>query len=212
MKRILTLATFSAVLVALLAGCASSPETQVEGVSSTMEQVDGDLREAVMQVDAVETSIDGLIQPENGELAEAFEQYSDQVAEMERVGEQLGEHADAMRERGLEYFDEWRTEGETVANPQVREISAQRHAQSREAFSDISQTSVDVKRTLQTYISDLRDIETYLSHDLTPAGLDAIAPVAEQAKQDGEALKEAIAPMLSALNRARGGMGIGAID
>ena len=212
MKRTVTLIIFLA-SVALIAACASpgSKEHRIDTVSASMEQVDTDLREAVMQVDAVDSSIDGLIEPENGNLAAAFEQYSEHVAEMERVGEQLEQHADALREQGLEYFDEWRAQGEEVANPEVRRISEERHAESREAFAGISETSIDVKRALQTYISDLRDIETYLSNDLTPAGVQAIAPVAEQARQDGTALQQAISPMLSALNRARTGMGLSAV-
>lgn len=214
MKRTVTLTLFYAVLAALIAACAAtgSKERPIENVSSSMVQVDGDLREAVRQVDAVDSSIDGLIQLDQGDLNTAFDQYSKHVAEMERVGEQLEQHADALREQGLEYFDEWRAQGEEVANPDVRQISEERHAESREAFSEISQSSVDVKRTLQTYISDLRDIESYLSNDLTPAGVRAITPVAEQAKEDGAALQQAITPMLSALNRAKAGMGLSVAD
>lgn len=213
MKRILTVTLFSALLVSLLAACATGPrEHRVESVSASFEQVDTDLRDAVMHVDAVEASLDGLVRPDNGELVAAFEEYSRQVAEMERIGEQLEEHADAMRDQGLEYFDEWRSSGETVANPEVRQISEDRHDQSRQAFSEVSRSSSDVKRALQTYISDLRDIETFLSHDLTPAGIEAITPVARQAKEDGAVLREAISPMMSALSRARSELGTPAAE
>jgi hypothetical protein len=208
MKKAVTHTMTAAIVLLLLTACAGSGKHPVENVSSNMDQLDRDLREAVMQVDVIDASINGMIDPAESEITPAFEQYAGHVDEMERLGERLEQHADALREQGLTYFDEWRAQGETVTNPDVRAISEQRHAESREAFSQISQHSVDVKRTLQTYISDLRDIETYLANDLTPAGIRAIAPVAEQTKEDGVALQRAIRPMLSALTRARAGMGL----
>lgn len=210
MKQAVTLTITAAIVLIMITACSGmrSSERPVQTVSSNMEQMDQDLREASAQVDIVDTAINGIIQPAESDVVVAFQRYTNEVDEMERLGRQLDRHADALREQGLAYFDEWRAQGETVSNPEVRAISEQRHAESREAFSQVSQHSVDVKRTLQTYISDLRDIETYLSNDLTPAGMEAIAPVAEQAKKDGVALQQAIRPMLSALSRARTGMGL----
>ncbi len=210
MKQAVTHTIIAAIALMLITACSGmgSNKNTAATVSSNMEQMDGDLRAASAQVDVVDAAINGMIQPGGSEVAVSFQRYADEVEKMEHLGDRLENHTDSLREQGLAYFDEWRTQGETVSNPEVRAISEQRHEESREAFSQITQYSVDVKRTLQTYISDLRDIETYLSNDLTTAGVQAIAPVAEQAKKDGVALQQAIRPMLSALSRARTGMGL----
>lgn len=204
------------VLTAGLAACATGPRQQgPEAVSSSMDQVEQNLTTTQSQVDYVDSAIDDLARSaatEEADLQRAFEEYTSEVARMEEVGEELASHADAMREQGASYFEDWRTSGEEISDPEVRGISDERHAQSRDAFDEATRSSVDVKRALQTYISDLRDIETFLSNDLTPSGVEAITPVIEQAQRDGAALQEAIDPMKNALNRARTGMGIGALE
>lgn len=216
MKRTLTHIVFFAAVIALVSACASlgsrGGQHPVENVTSSMSQVHSDLQDAIVQVDVVDASIDSLLTPNEEPLPSAFDRYSDHVTEMEKVGAQLEKHADAMRSKGTNYFSEWQTNEDSVTNAQVRDISATRQAEQRETFSEISKNSSEVKRALQTYISDLRDIETYLSNDLTPAGVKAIAPVAKQARQDGEALQQAIKPMMSAIDRAKSGMDVSTLD
>jgi hypothetical protein len=214
MNRTLNRSLLSLVVAVFVAACANLPgsgsDNPAEDVTSNMEQVDADLRDAVMQVDVVDASIDTLLDAD-GSLNPAFERYSRNVAEMERVGEELEQHADALRSQGFDYFAEWREQTTEVSNPDVVDISDKRHEESREAFTELTRSSANVKRTLQTYISDLRDIETYLSNDLTPAGVEAIEPVAEQAQKDGKALQEAIEPMINALNKARSTMDLSVV-
>lgn len=214
MKRTLNRSLLSLGIALFVAACANMPgandSSPVEEVGSNMEQVDADLRDAKMQVDTVDTSIDTLLSAD-GSLNPAFERYARNVEEMERVGKELEQHVDAMRSQGFDYFAEWREQTTEVSNPDVVDISESRHEESRAAFTELTRSGVDVKRTLQTYISDLRDIETYLSNDLTPAGVKAIEPVAEQARKDGEALQQAIEPMLGALNKARSTMDVSAV-
>jgi chromosome segregation ATPase len=216
MNRVLNRSLLSMIAAAFIAACANLPgsgsdnDNPAENVTSNMEQVDADLRDAVMQVDAVDASIETLLNADTS-LNPAFERYARNVEEMERVGEELEQHADALRTQGFDYFAEWREQTAEVSNPDVAEISDQRHEETREAFTELTRSSANVKRTLQTYISDLRDIETYLSNDLTPAGVEAIQPVAEQAQKDGEALQQAIKPMINALNKARSTMDVSSI-
>lgn len=197
----------------LLAACAGMPGEQansISDISANMDQVDADLRDAVMQVDTVDASIDTLMNS-NGALEPAFARYTRQVEEMERVGDELEGHVDALRDQGFDYFVEWREQTTEVSNPELVDISESRQDESRRAFTDLTRSGIDVKRNLQNYLSDLQDIETYLSNDLTPAGVEAITPIAQQARKDGEALQNAIEPMLTAIGKARSTMDVSAV-
>jgi hypothetical protein len=46
----------------------------------------------------------------------------------------------------------------------------------------------------------LKEIHLYLSNDLTPKGLESIAPVANKTKQDLEVLRASIQPVIAALD------------
>ncbi|MDR2876494.1 MAG: hypothetical protein LBV36_00400 [Chromatiales bacterium] len=210
-KRTLTHIAFSAALTVLIPACASIPQPEKQ-LTSNMSQVYTNLQDTVVQVDVVDASIDTLITPNQEPLPSSFKRYSDRVGEMEKLGTKLEKNANAMRSQGASYFSGWQSDESTVSNSQVLGISASRQAEQRKAFMEVSKNSNEVNRVLQTYLSDLRDIETYLSNDLTPAGVKAITPVAEQAKKDGAALQEAIKPMISTLDRAKSNMDVSSID
>ena len=50
------------------------------------------------------------------------------------------------------------------------------------------------------YLTDLKETQKYLSNDLTPRGVESIAPVASKTFQDLNVLKATFEPLLSALD------------
>lgn len=48
----------------------------------------------------------------------------------------------------------------------------------------------DTRGAYETFIRDLKDLETYLSNDLTPAAAKAAGPVFEKVKASGQVLKQ----------------------
>ena len=95
-------------------------------------------------------------------------------------------------------------QGNTYTNPRIQALSEQRRADLTAVFANIAESSVGVKGALKAYMSDLRQIRTYLSTDLTPKGIESITPTVQQAIVDGDNLKEAIKPVLSSMDDARG--------
>jgi len=195
----------------LLGSCAmfgKGPDTGTKrtAVTTSMQTVENDIRESVLQVDATGSSLQDLIKPGQIDVKMAFDKYSDNVVKMEQMGNQLMKHTDEMSVRRSEYFTEWEKRGDTYTNPQIQELSEQRRADLGKIFDEIPEARVGVKGALQTYLSDIKEIQNYLSNDLTPNGIGAITPIAQKSITDGDNLKEAVKPVLSALERARGEM------
>ena len=193
----------------LLSGCGTTGSERAEKASTKMEVVDGDIKAAVAQIDATNISLKNLINPEQLNTNEAFKNYSDNVDKMEKAGERLIKHTDEMSARGQDYFDEWRKQGDTYTNPQIRELSEQRRSDLSRVFRRISESSIGVRGSFITYMSDIKEIKSYLTTDLTNKGIEAITPVSEKAINDGENLKSAVIPVLSALDNARSEMAQG---
>jgi hypothetical protein len=61
-------------------------------------------------------------------------------------------------------------------------------------------------------MSDNSEIRTYLSNDLTPKGIESISAVADKAIHDGENLKGAAQPVLTALDRAKAELAHGSVN
>lgn len=189
--------------ITFMGGCATTGMERSASTSTSMKTVERDIREAAAQVDATGVSLNELINPGQGNAKKAFAKYSDNVAKMEQIGKRLLKHTDEMSARGKDYFEEWDKQKNTYTNPQIRELSEQRRADLGEIYAQIPAASVGVKGAFNAYLSDIQEIQKYLSNDLTPKGIEAIAPVAQKAVSDGERLKTAVEPVLSAIARVR---------
>ena len=51
-------------------------------------------------------------------------------------------------------------------------------------------------------MADLKQIETYLSTDLTPKGVESMRQVAQKAVREGETVKNLANPVISAMSQA----------
>ena len=190
-------------VIIFLASCGTSGVQRTEKTNTTMQVVESDYTQALAQVDVIGAALYDLIKPEQSDMEEAFKKYSDSIDKMKDLEKQLFEHADKMSAQGKDYFAEWQTEGNTYTNPKIQALSEQRRAELSVVFAKISEASVGVKADIQAYMSDIQEIETYLSKDLTFKGIEAITPIAQKAVKDGNSLKYAINPVLSAVGITR---------
>jgi len=108
-----------------------------------------------------------------------------------------------MKARGKDYFDEWRKEGDKYKNQQIQELSDQRRSDLGEIYGRIAENSVGVREAFTKYVSDSKEIQNYLSNDLTPKGIEAIAALSKRVVGNGENLRNAIKNVQSAIVRAR---------
>jgi len=193
--------TFAAIL--LQAGCATTGNQRSANTRTSMKAVEQDYIQSVAQVDSTRESLETLINTNQSEAKKAFEEYSNNVKKMDNLGKKLFEHADKMGTQQKDYFEEWQKQGNTYTNPQIQALSEQRRADLSKDFARVAEASVGVKGAFKGYMSDIGQIRTFLSTDLTQKGIESITPIVKQAVSDGENLKEAIKPVLSALGDAR---------
>ncbi|OGU00223.1 MAG: hypothetical protein A2079_00360 [Geobacteraceae bacterium GWC2_48_7] len=197
-----------------LAGCATTGTKLATKTTNTMQTVETDYRQAALQIDATRASLEDLMNPGQTDMQTAFKAYTRNVEKMESIGKQLDNHSQKMTARGNDYFAEWEKQGSTYTNPQIRELSEQRRMELRDVYLKVPEASIGVRGNMNAYLADIRDIQKYLSNDLTPQGVQAIKPIAERAVKDGENLRESVRPVLAAIERAKtemaqGGMSTG---
>ena len=210
-QRSTVLVLFASMLAAGsgLTGCATTGAERAAKATNSMQTVENEYRQVNAQVDATNASLQDLISPNQTDMKKALEGYKTNVAKMEKLGKQVDKQSAEMNAQGQNYFAEWEKHGNTFADPQMRQLSEERRLQLRDVFAQIPQASVGVKGSLQSYLTEIRDIEKFLSNDLTPKGVETITPVAQRARQEGEALKTSVNPVLAAIGRAKTAMAQG---
>ena len=186
-----------------LSGCVTTGMQRSSNTGTTMRAVEDDYQQAIVQVSDTNASLEVLVDRNPVDEKKALGKYSVNVKKTKEAEKRLFAHSDKMRTQQKEYFEEWRKQGNAYVNPQIQALSEQRREDLSGSFVKISEASVGVKGSFKSYMSDLEEIKTYLSTDLTPKGVEAITLVVHKAVEDGERLKESIYPVVAAIDEAR---------
>lgn len=79
----------------------------------------------------------------------------------------------------------------------------ERRAELGNTYDKIAQNNVGVKEAFRAYVSDINEIERFLSNDLTSDGLDSISAVTNKALNNGTHLKNELQNLQAAIEDAR---------
>jgi hypothetical protein len=174
--------------------------------TTSMTEMDRNIKLLLVQLDATGASLRELVKPDNSDVEKAFELFTENASKMEKMKKSFAQHTDAMNASGKDYFKEWQKEGDKYKNPRIQQLSEQRRLELSRIYGEIAANSLGVKENLHSYVSDLKEIQQYLSNDLTPKGIKAIEPLAREVAAEGSWLKYEIKDLQEAVNRANAAM------
>jgi hypothetical protein len=186
-----------------ITGCGSTGIQRSEKTTTSMQTMDGDIKLAVVQLDATGSSLNVLTMSGQSDIRKSFDLYTDNVSKMVSMEKQFDNHADEMKSRGKDYFEEWQKQDGKYKNQQIQQLSEQRRNDLSDIYAGIAQNSIGVKDAFKAYVSDIKEIQIYLSNDLTSKGIESIATISQKVVSDGESLKVAISNVQTAIDRAR---------
>ncbi|MBW4055288.1 MAG: DUF2959 family protein [Proteobacteria bacterium] len=188
---------------AFLGGCATTGMDRSVKTSNSIRDVDNEIRKMIVQIDATAASLDSLVIPGQPDLKKSFNSYSDNVDKLDSQGKQVLKRMDEMKAHSKEYFAEWEKQGETFTNPEIRALSVERRTKLAEIYARVPEAGAGIKGNYRAYLTDLKEIQKYLSNDLTPKGIEGITPAANKSVQNLDALKASLQPVVAALDEIK---------
>lgn len=188
---------------AFLGGCATTGMDRSVKTANSIREVDNEIRKMIIRIDATGASLDSLVSPGQPDLKKSFDSYADDLAKLDSEGKLVLKRIEEMKLQSKEYFAEWEKQGDAYTNPKIRELSDERRIKLAEIYARVPTAGTGVKGAYNAYLTDLKEVKQYLSTDLTPNGIEAIAPVAQKSIRDREALKESLKPVLVALDEIK---------
>ena len=207
-QSIATLAVILFISMAVIKGCSTTGVQRSEKATTTMQTVDSDIQLILVQLDITASSLNELTKSGQPDVKKAFDLFTDNSSKIVKMEKEFSKHADEMKSRGKEYFSEWQKDGSKYQNQQIQELSEQRRSELSEIYSAIAFNSIGVKEAFKTYVSDIMEIQNFLSNDLTPKGIDAIASTSQNVIRDGDNLKTSIKNVQTAIERAKSEMAL----
>jgi seryl-tRNA synthetase len=183
-----------------LGGCATTGMDRSVKTTNSIQEVDGEIRKMMVQIDATGSALDNLALAQKPDLKKSFDLYSKELLKLDHEGQKTLKRIDEMRSNSKEYFSEWEKQGDTFTNPQIRELSEERRSRLATIYAQVPAAGTGIKGAFHAYLTDLKEIQMFLSNDLTPSGVESIDPVAKKTVQDRETLKASFGPVISALD------------
>ncbi|MDZ7694276.1 MAG: DUF2959 family protein [Balneolaceae bacterium] len=184
-------------------GCQSTGMERSNETRISLQTMDEDITTAILQVDATGAALGEILRPGQPDLKKALEVFSDNVAKIAATETKFARHADELTEHGTNYFEEWQKEGTEYNNPKIQRLSDQRRSILGGVYGRISVQSNRIKDSFKTYASDVREIQMFLSNDLSTNGVAAIAPISRRVISEGDSLKHAMLNVQNIIQSAR---------
>lgn len=191
-----------------LSGCATMEMGRSEATKTTTkaEAVETDLKQTLAQVDATQASLETLIKPGQADVKQRFDAYSGDVTKMEKMAKELEKDQAKLQAQQRDYLAEWEKKESTYTDPKVREASSQRRAELNTAYNEVPMANRQFQDSLNSYLSQIRQIQSQVALDLSSKGIEAITPAAQKAISEGGRLKETAEPVITAMDRVRSEM------
>ncbi len=175
-----------------LSACSSSGYKKADSTASGITETRAQLDLASRQISTTISSMTQLINATPANAEKLFKSFSKNIADLEKQAAKVGKTADDMRARGTAYFTSWEQESALLQNPDLKEQAAKRRQELQSLYGQIDKYMQVAKQTYRPFIQDLRDVERFLSNDLTPAGRAAIRDQAQKTTIDSEATQKAV--------------------
>ncbi len=186
-----------AAALAIVAGCASRGYDKATATGTALQAAADKINQGNAQLDQTMASLNNLVERPQADLRPQFEKFSADLSNLQSLASDVNDKATDMQAKGQDYFTDWNQQLASIKNEDIRSRSAKRVKEVQAKFQDINGNFQEAKTAFKPFMSDLKDIQTYLSNDLTPAGIDAIKKTVTKANKQVPALKKTISKLAS---------------
>src|SRR5882672_6383779 len=196
--------TFAALGVAglLLAGSSASAAGYklADKVGTDIAEFRDEIVDVKKAVDTTMAALDKIVAQATVDPRKAFKAFDNSVPKIDSAAAKAKKRADDMKERGKQYFDKWEKDLAGVNNPEVRKLAEERKANLQATFGNIKTTMEPARDQFTAWLAPLKDLQKYLSQDLTISGIDAAKELIAKSKQEGMAVQLTLDKVIAELN------------
>lgn len=151
-------------------------------------------------VDITLAALDKVVTTAVTDPRSAFKDFDKAVPRIEDSAKKAKKRAEDIKARGRAYFQAWEKELGTVNNAEIRKLAEERKAKLQVTFDGIRTSMEPVRDQFNTWLADLKDLQKYLSNDLTIGGIDAAKELIGKAKTEGHGVQQSMDKVIGELN------------
>jgi len=197
--RILTLLTGTALV--LSAGVATAAGYKLaDKAGASIAEFRDEIVNVKKEVDATLVALDKIVTQAAVDPRKAFNEFDKSVPRIDSAAAKTKKRATDMKEKGQEYFKKWEKDLANVNDADIRKLADQRKAQLQATFSKIKEFTEPARDQFNTWLAHLKDLQKYLSQDLTIGGIDAAKDLIAKTKTEGRTVQQTLDKVIAELN------------
>lgn len=179
-------------LVLGLSACQTSEPDKGASTGKTVDQAATEVGQTITHLDATLASLKDLVKNPAPDLNPQFKTYTTSLGLLEASAGKVRDLAATMDAKSQEYFLQWDTQIATVQNEDIKARSTERREAISASFKEIQNEYSEVRNEFKPLLSDLRDVRSVLSADLTLDGLKSIEGTVEDVSESSKPVKESL--------------------
>ncbi len=184
----------------LLVGCKSANYKQADKTGEGIATFRAEILNGKKAIDQTMAALDQVAASAATDPRKAYEQYTKSVANLESTANKVRKRSEDMQAQGKAYFAQWEQQLAQVKNPEIQQLATQRKAKLNETFDNIKNVAEPLKAKFEPWMSDLKDLQTYLGNDLTVSGVDAAKSLFKKTKASGLEVQQSMDALVAELN------------
>jgi hypothetical protein len=197
----LCIAASAVVATALLNGCGTTSGYQrADKTGQGIAEFRAEVTKGKLAVDQTMTALGQVALNADTNPRKAFGEFSKSVDNLESVAVSARKRGADMQAQGQAYFAAWEKQMAEVQNPEIKNLAIQQRAKLQATFDNIKKYTEPLKAQFDPWLSDLKDLRTYLSNDLTVAGVDAAKPLFTKTQAEGMEVQKSMDALVNELN------------
>jgi len=169
-------------------------------VGASISEFRDDIVDVKKSVDATMVSLDKIVTDAATDPRKAFKEFDKNVPRIDSAAATAKKHAEAMKAKGQSYFQQWEKEMASVNNPEIRQLAEGRKAKLQTTFDNIKSHTEPAREQFNAWLTDLKDLQKYLSQDITISGIEAAKSQIAKAKADGLTVQQTLEKVIAELN------------
>lgn len=184
--------SLAALAIGALAACSTTNSDKGASTGTTVEQAANQVGNCITHLDATLASLKEMVERPAPDLSTQFKTYSSNLKNLESSAGKVRDLATEMGIKSQQYFAAWDTQIADIENEDIRERSAERRKTIEENFTKIQKEYSEVRGEFKPLLSDLQDVRTALSNDLTMEGLKSIDKTVKGIAGKADDVKESL--------------------
>jgi len=181
-----------AAVIAVVAGCKSASYDKGVTASTALQSTANEISATSTKLTDVLGALNNLTFKSEGDLRKQYDAFTASTKSLDDSLSKLDSSVDALKTKSADYLANWSNQLTNIANVDVKQRGEDRKAQVSAALAGVTDSYQGVKTSLAPFLSDVKDIKTYLGTDLTAAGIANIKDIVSKTKVDAVPLRDSI--------------------